>query len=100
MRNCQTMMPPNALLAYARAVQIALLMFVQTFAWAGQTPQARPEAPTVGFTLLNIDQEWWLVAPDGQPLFSLGVRCVHQGLVRDQFDPVAPAYAALQHYDN
>ncbi len=108
---------PNPLLACFRIFQIVLLVFVQTAASAAQTPKARGEvstttagmaksplspstsAPIPGFTLQNTNQGWWLVAPDGQRFFSLGVCCVHQGLARAQFDPEAPAYAAWHHYE-
>lgn len=41
---------------------------------------------------------WTLVSPQGRPYFSVGVSCVDQGLVRAEYDPENPAYAAWRHY--
>jgi hypothetical protein len=41
---------------------------------------------------------WRLVSPEGRRFFSLGVCCVNPGVVRDEYDPENPAYAAWRYY--
>ncbi|HKS37731.1 MAG TPA: hypothetical protein VJW76_11115 [Verrucomicrobiae bacterium] len=40
----------------------------------------------------------WLVRPNGERFFSLGVCCVNRGASRKEFDSANPGYAAWQHY--
>jgi hypothetical protein len=42
----------------------------------------------------------WLVKPDGERFFSLGVCVVNEGAPRDKFNATNPGYAAFQHYEN
>jgi hypothetical protein len=42
---------------------------------------------------------WWLVSPDGEPFFSLGVCMFNQGAKKEEYDPAKPSYSALRHYD-
>ena len=50
------------------------------------------------FSIQRQGEVSWLVRPDGQQFFSLGVCVVSQGASRAEFDPANPAYAAWQHY--
>src|SRR5262245_5349116 len=52
----------------------------------------------LGFSIQQRSETAWLVRPNGEPFFSLGVCCVSQGASRKDFDPVNPGYAAWQHY--
>src|SRR6266540_4800577 len=40
----------------------------------------------------------WLVRPNGEQFFSLGVCCVNQGASREEYDSANPGYAAWQHH--
>ena len=40
----------------------------------------------------------WLVRPNGERFFSLGVCVVSQGATPKEFNPANPGYAAWQHY--
>ena len=42
----------------------------------------------------------WLVRPNGERFFSLGICVVTMGVSRDEFDPNNPGYAAWQHYSD
>jgi hypothetical protein len=53
-----------------------------------------------GFSIEQQGEAAWLVRPNGERFFSLGVCCVNQGASRKDFDSANPAYAAWQHYDN
>jgi hypothetical protein len=44
------------------------------------------------------DGAWSLVAPDGGPMFSLGVCCVGMGDPREKYNPQKPGYAAWRQY--
>jgi hypothetical protein len=50
------------------------------------------------FSIQSRDGKDWLVRPDGERFFSLGVCCVNMGVKREEFTPTHPAYAAWQHY--
>lgn len=50
------------------------------------------------FSIQQQGETAWLVKPNGDRFFSLGVCCVSQGASRKDFDPANPAYAAWQHY--
>jgi hypothetical protein len=50
------------------------------------------------FSIEQQNQTLWLVRPDGERFFSLGVCCVNQGASRAEFDSANPGYAAWQHY--
>jgi hypothetical protein len=63
-------------------------------------PQAASPAPAnARFSLRNDETGWWLLAPDGQAFFSLGVCMFNQGTDERQYDPARPSYAALRHYE-
>jgi hypothetical protein len=51
-----------------------------------------------GFIIQEAGNETWLVRPDGERFFSLGVCVVSQGTAREEFDRANPGYAAWQHY--
>src|SRR5947209_7823361 len=50
------------------------------------------------FSIRQQGKTAWLVRPNGERFFSLGVCCVNQGASRQEFDPANPGYAAWQHY--
>src|SRR5207245_3251677 len=50
------------------------------------------------FSIQQQDQTSWLVRPNGERFFSLGVCCVNQGHSRAEFDSANPGYAAWQQY--
>jgi hypothetical protein len=50
------------------------------------------------FSIQQHGETSWLVRPNGERFFSLGVCCVSQGASRKDFDSANPAYAAWQHY--
>jgi hypothetical protein len=59
---------------------------------------ATEQSAQPGFSVQQQGETAWLVRPNGQRFFSLGVCCVSQGPSRKEFDPANPAYAAWQHY--
>jgi hypothetical protein len=50
------------------------------------------------FSIQQQAQTAWLVRPNGESFFSLGICCVNQGVARKDFDPANPGYAGWQHY--
>ena len=50
------------------------------------------------FSIQRQAQAAWLVRPNGERFFSLGICCVNQGVARKDFDPANPGYAGWQHY--
>ena len=50
------------------------------------------------FSIQQQGETVWLVRPNGERFFSLGVCCVNQGASRSEFNAANPAYAAWQHY--
>jgi len=52
----------------------------------------------LGFSIQQQGETAWLVRPNGQQFFSLGVCVVNQGASRKEFNPANPGYAAWQHY--
>jgi len=58
-----------------------------------ENPSLRPP-----FMIQQQEERTWLVRPNGERFFSLGVCCVNQGASRQDFHPANPAYAAWQHY--
>src|SRR5437762_1955926 len=50
------------------------------------------------FSIQQQAETAWLVRPNGERFFSLGVCCVSQGASRNEFDSANPGYAAWQHY--
>src|SRR6266516_2079675 len=50
------------------------------------------------FSIEQQGETAWLLRPNGERFFSLGVCCVSQGASRKEFDSANPAYAAWQHY--
>jgi hypothetical protein len=61
---------------------------------------AADEAATFNkrYSIKQQDQTFWLVKPNGERFFSLGVCCVNQGATAKEWDPANPGYAAWQHY--
>src|SRR5262249_54702013 len=50
------------------------------------------------FSIQQRIESSWLVNPNGQKFFSLGVCVVNQGHSSTTFNPTNPGYAAFQHY--
>jgi hypothetical protein len=50
------------------------------------------------FSIQRQDGNFWLVRPNGERFFSLGVCVVDMGASRAEFDPDNPGYSAWQHY--
>ncbi|MCI0745477.1 MAG: hypothetical protein L0Y58_08740 [Verrucomicrobia subdivision 3 bacterium] len=50
------------------------------------------------FSIQQQDNTAWLVRPNGERFFSLGVCCVNTGASRKEFDSANPGYAAWRHY--
>jgi hypothetical protein len=59
--------------------------------------QVREQA-SAPFSIEQQGQTAWLLRPNGERFFSLGVCCVNQGASRAEFDSVNPGYAAWQQY--
>jgi hypothetical protein len=57
-------------------------------------------AESTRFSIQQQGSTSWLVRPNGERFFSLGVCCVTPGTSRREFDPSNPSYAAWQHYAN
>jgi hypothetical protein len=55
-------------------------------------------ATNAPFTIQQRDGSWWLMRPNGERFFSLGVCVVNEGATRENFTPTNPGYAAYQHY--
>src|SRR6266496_634432 len=60
----------------------------------GAAPGFRAEPAAPPFSIRKDAGSWWLLSPEGQRFFSMGVCCVHQGTLRSAFDPENPGYAA------
>jgi hypothetical protein len=54
--------------------------------------------PSPPFSVRKEDSGWWLVSPEGQKFFSMGVCCVNQGVAKKDYDPENPSYAAWHYY--
>jgi hypothetical protein len=66
-------------------------------AWPDRAAASAAQRKT-RFSIRQEEGAWWLVSPQGQRFFSLGVCCVDQGYSRKEYDPENPGYAAWQHY--
>lgn len=75
--------------------RLALSLLLACVPWAHAATDFPLNPP---FSIRQEASGWWLVSPQGQPFYSLGVCVVNQGLARDKFDPENPGYAAWQHY--
>src|SRR2546430_8723669 len=62
---------------------------------AGTETPVRASPP---FSIQQEGESAWLVRPNGERFFALGVCCVNRGASRQEFDPANPGYAAWQHY--
>src|SRR5262245_35074990 len=73
---------------------------VLTLALGNATCVAAAEATSMnlGFSIQQQGETAWLVRPNGERFFSLGVCVVSQGASRKEFNPANPGYAAWQHY--
>jgi hypothetical protein len=61
-------------------------------------PSTESRAGSPPFSIQQQDEAAWLVRPNGERFFSLGICCVNQGVSRAEFDSANPGYAAWQHY--
>jgi len=52
------------------------------------------------FSLQQQKEVDWLVKPNGERFFSLGVCVVSQGASREEFNPTNPGYAAFRYYQS
>jgi hypothetical protein len=73
------------------------LTIAVAFAWALRGIAA-PQTLNPPFSIEQRGQAYWLVKPNGERFFSLGVCCVNQGVSRSDWDPANPGYAAWQYY--
>jgi len=73
---------------------------VLTLGFASTTFSTGAEGVTtkLGFSIREDGGTAWLVRPNGERFFSLGVCCVDQGASRTEFNSANPGYAAWQHY--
>jgi hypothetical protein len=62
-----------------------------------RTAARRSDAPR-RCTVRQLEDGWQLVAPNGEPFFSLGVCVFTQGTPREQYQAEKPSYAAWRHY--
>ena len=85
-----------SLLGYIRAVSADAWPGTEKLSPSGKTTPA--SATVAAFSIRQQGTGWWLVNPQGQPFFSLGVCCVTLGASREEYDPENPGYAAWQHY--
>src|SRR4051794_4677327 len=60
----------------------------------------RGVATNAPFSVQEHDGMPWLVKPNDQRFFSLGVCVVNQGASPQEFTPTNAGYAAFQHYDS
>ena len=80
-----------------RPEDAALLSVVMlTLPWGA----IRAAEPQPAFTIREQEGVAWLVRPNGQRFFSLGVCCVDQGASRADYRTENPGYAAWQHHEN
>jgi len=78
------------------AAVIALLLNLSC--WLASARVAAAGNPP--FTIQQREGGTWLVKPDGEPFFSLGVCVVDMGASRADFNPANPGYAAWRHYSD
>lgn len=77
------------------AVPTRLILIVSCMALGAPHGEAQTAAP---FSIEHKGETSWLVKPDGERFFSMGVCVVNQGASREHLAPDNPAYAAFQHY--
>src|SRR5262245_33145056 len=75
---------------------LALGIWGNTAVFGVLNAQPEPEAPA--FSIRHEGETAWLLRPNGERFFSLGVCCVDQGASRKEFNSANPGYAAWQHY--
>lgn len=78
-----------------RAVTLRLILIATCMALRVPFGEAETAAR---FTIQQKGEASWLVKPDGERFFSMGVCVVSQGTSRDHFSPANPAYGAFQYY--
>lgn len=73
------------------------VLLVAVFVSSLQTASAS-SSTNRGFSIQQQGESPWLVRPNGERFFSLGVCVVSQGTSRQEFNASNPSYAAWQHY--
>src|SRR5213592_3378210 len=74
----------------------AVAVFMLALGRATLVSGAEALSTNLGFSIQQQGESAWLVRPNGERFFSLGVCCVSQGTL--DFDSANPSYAAWQHY--
>jgi hypothetical protein len=82
----------------ALPVRVAAFVVLALVVRANRGLAAEGASSRPGFSIRQQGETAWLLRPNGQPFFSLGVACVNQGASREEFDHANPGYAAWQHY--
>lgn len=80
-------------LGFAAAALFGVVMVI-----SGRAAETDAVVHRPAFSIQQQGQNAWLVGPDGDRFFSLGVCCVNQGSSPGEFDPANPGYAAWRHY--
>src|SRR3989441_322628 len=76
----------------------AITVFTLALGSATFVTGAEGISTNLSFSIQQQGESAWLVRPNGERFFSLGVCCVSQGASRKDFDSANPSYAAWQHY--
>jgi len=79
--------------AFTVVAVLTLTLGNATFVTAAEGISTNP-----GFSIKRQGETAWLVRPNGEQFFSLGICCVSQGASRKDFNSANPAYAAWRHY--
>src|SRR5688572_4890171 len=75
-------------------IRFCLTLFVVFTAFSSDQPKHG------AFTIQERNGVQWLVRPDGEYFFSLGVCCVDQGASREKYETQNPAYGGWRHYSD
>ncbi len=92
------MTPPKFQQWLIRPAPLVIAAFALWVGMEGSAVAAGNAPSTAPFSIREQDGTSWLIKPNGERFFSLGVCVVTQGASRSEFDPTNPGYAAWQHY--
>jgi hypothetical protein len=81
-----------------RFTAVTVLVLALAFGGATCIPAADGISTNLGFSIRQQGKTAWLVRPNGERFFSLGVCVVSQGASPKEFNAANPGYAAWQHY--
>ncbi len=84
-------------LPFLRALR-GVLVFVVSLQPGLATLADAPPLANPPFALLQEGNAWWLVSPQGERFFSVGICLVSRGASREAYDPENPGYAAWRFY--